>query len=51
MAEIIFKMKESKKQYESFIPHAPTERQRFYEDLASANAMHTNQKKSTILKI
>jgi len=50
MAEIIFKMKESKKQYESFIPHAPTERQRFYEDLASTNAMHTNQKKSTILK-
>jgi len=50
MEEVIHQLRQSKKQYEMFIPHAPTERQRFYEDLASANAANSNQKKLTILK-
>ena len=50
MEEIIYQLRTSKKQYELFVPHAPTERQQFYEDLASANAMVSNQKKLSILK-
>jgi len=48
--EVISRLRESKKQYEKFIPHAPTERKIFFEDLASANAAVSNQKKMTILK-
>jgi len=48
--EIIFRLRESKKRYEMFIPHAPTERRKFFEDLASANAAVSNQKKLTMLK-
>ena len=48
--EIILRLRESKRRYEMFIPHAPTERRKFFEDLASANAAVSNQKKLTILK-
>jgi len=50
MEEVVHKMRESKKQYESFIPHAPTERQRFYEDLAASNALVSNKSKASILQ-
>jgi len=43
-------LKEAELKYISFIPHAPTERQRFYEDLASANAADGNGTKASILK-
>ena len=48
--EVIKRLRESKSRYEKFIPHAPTERKKFFEDLASANAAVSNQKKLTILK-
>jgi len=50
MEEEIYKMRESKKQYESFIPHASTERQRFYEDLAVSNATVSDKSKASILQ-
>ena len=50
MKEVINQMRISKRQYELFIPHAPTERMRFYEDMASANAANLNKRKENILK-
>ena len=47
---VIKNTKEAKLKYEKFIPYAQTERQKFYEDLASANAIVKNVKKESILK-
>ena len=43
-------LKEAEVKYMAFLPHAPTERQRFYEDLAAANAVEGTSSKASILK-
>jgi len=43
-------LSEAEAQYKAFIPHAPTERQHFYEELAAANAVDGTATKATILK-
>jgi len=50
MQIVIKNLREAKSTYEKFIPHAQTERQKFYEELASANATVQNKKKESILK-
>ena len=50
MTEVKFRLKEAETNYQSFVPHALTERKRFYEELASANATENNLSKEVILK-
>ena len=48
--EILFQLKRITEKYKAFIPHAPTARQKFCEELAEANAKFYNRKKEQIIK-
>jgi len=50
LPEIKYKLNESRKKYKTFVPHAPTERQKHLEDLASAYALEGLKSKESALK-
>ena len=50
MEIVVQNLLNSKKNYEQFIPNARSERQRFYEELAAANAIAMTKDKGIILK-
>jgi len=50
LAEIKYKLNETRKKYKTFVPHAPSERQKHLEELASVYALEGLKSKESALK-